>query len=97
VKAIFLEFSHDSNYPELAANGTDVIFHVDGRWSAETTDTKIHERVAELRKPERSPFRRQVFRGYSRSGDAGHRLHQLRDWDPPVWARPETRDPRMGW
>lgn len=95
---IFLEFSHDSNYPELAANGTDVIFWIDGRWKADTVDDKVHQRVAELRAQQvTAGLKGQLFRGYtvSRSSGGNSRLVEMRDWDPPVWARPEVRDPRL--
>jgi hypothetical protein len=89
VKTIWLEFKHENG--ALAANGSDVTFYIDGRWSPSTTKRQIWGRVAELR-AERPKYRDQLFVGYSVAGHSNMGVQQnMGDLDPPAWARPEKK------
>lgn len=90
MQTIFLEFKHENG--ALAANGTDIIFYIDGRWSWSTTVEKIQERVAALRSGVRgSALSKQLFVGFTYSQhpfhpDKGGAIHTMIDRNPPEWA-----------
>ena len=46
MRTVALEFERPDG--KLAALGTDTLFHVDGRWSRETTHRKMRERADEI-------------------------------------------------
>ena len=90
MRTIFLEFRHENG--ALAANGTDTIFYIDGRWTWATTVYKIHERVAELRAIRGSRYKNQLFVGYTHSQEPfyygkGGAVHTMPDPNPPEWAK----------
>jgi hypothetical protein len=66
MRTIFLEFQHANG--ALAANGTDVIFYLDGRWGTKRQQQEIYKRVEELRRI-RSKYTRQLFVGYTFAPD----------------------------
>lgn len=81
---IFLEFKHEPG--NLSANGTDVTFFIDGRWSAETTRHRILDRVQELRMgPRGSAYAKQLFVGYTHSGGRQGAIRAMADPEPPAW------------
>lgn len=83
-QTVFLEFKHQPG--NLAANGTDVVFHLDGRWSAETTRNRILNKVAELRAGYRgSAYRKQLFVGYTYAGGRSAAIRGMADPFPPIW------------
>lgn len=91
MQTIFLEFQHEAG--NIAANGTDVTFHIDGRWSWSTTRYKIEERVAELRDAS-SKYRKQKFVGFTYSqqpfhSGSGGAIHTMTDPNPPEWSAVE--------
>ena len=63
MQTIFLEFKGESG--NLRAFGTDVIFHLDGRWSASTRVMKIQDRVAQLRKDWPGKYDNVLFVGFT--------------------------------
>lgn len=92
MKTIFLEFRHENG--ALAANGSDSIFYLDGRWSTSTINFKIYERVAELRtsNPRRSAYSKQLFVGYTVAGKWPRSSKvmldkHMADRNPPEWAK----------
>jgi len=91
VKTIWLEFQHENG--AVAANGTDVTYYIDGRWSFTTTTENIYQRVAELREshPSRDRFRKQLFLGYTESGTA-YQLKKMADQNPPEWVTKQKED-----
>lgn len=91
MQTIFLEFKHSNG--ALAANGTDVTFHIDGRWSWSTTKLKIEERLIELRAkhPQAAKYANQLYVGYTHSQEPFHNgwggaIKFMRDPNPPEWA-----------
>jgi hypothetical protein len=97
MQTIFLEFQHENG--ALAANGSDTIFFIDGRWSWRTTAEKIHQRVSSLREgPSASRYSNQLFVGFTYSqhpfhSGKGGAIRSMADWNPPAWAaaRAEAR------
>lgn len=89
MQTIFLEFKHENG--ALAANGTDVIFYIDGRWKWSTTAEKIYERVSALRSgPRGSAYEKQEFVGFTYSQEPFHSgkggaIHTMPDRKPPTW------------
>ena len=85
MQTIFLEFKHEPG--NLAANGTDVTFFIDGRWSWATTEDRIHQRVDELRTkhPRGSAYAKQLFVGFTYSGGREGAIHGMVDHNPPAW------------
>lgn len=86
---IALEFQHENG--ALAANGTDVLMLLDGRWSNATRVSAIWRRVEELRSgPRGSAYQKQLFVGFTRMGESyGGRPVQVNMSDPgplPHWA-----------
>jgi hypothetical protein len=86
VKTIFLEFRHENG--ALAANGTDVTMHLDGRWGFQHQLDAIADRVHWLRTahPFASRYQKQLFVGYTISGRPGELHVGMADNDPPEWA-----------
>lgn len=90
MQTIFLEFQHENG--AIAANGTDTIFYIDGRWSWPTTSQRIHDRVEELRKgPFGSRYSKQKFVGFTYSqhpfhSGKGGAIRTMTDTNPPAWA-----------
>ena len=84
-QTIFLEFKHEPG--NLAANGTDVTFYIDGRWSWSTTEQKIHERVDELRtkNPRCTAYAKQLFVGFTYAGGREGAIRGMVDHNPPQW------------
>ena len=84
MQTIFLEFRHENG--ALAANGTDVTFFIDGRWSSHTKFEKIYERVAQLRSSAAvgRKYRNQLFVGYSVS--QSNATCAMTDRNKPEWA-----------
>lgn len=88
MQTVWLEFRHENG--AIAANGTDVTFYIDGRWSWATVVEKIHDRIAELR--ETYPkYQKQEFVGITYSqlpfyNGSGGAIHTMRDPKPPAWA-----------
>lgn len=88
MQTIWLEFKHKTG--NLAANGTDVTFYIDGRWSWNTTREMIYSRVEELRDiyPK---YKDQLFVGYTVQGGREGAIHSMPDRDdPPEWARKQA-------
>lgn len=87
MKTIFLEFAHEATPDRPAALGTDVIFHIDGRWGYHRASSEIYKRVAHLR-AKRPALANMRFLGYTVSGDSANNwpVHRMRDIDPPDWA-----------
>lgn len=95
MQTIFLEFQHENG--ALAANGSDTIFFIDGRWSWETTVFNIEERVSALRGgPFEGRYKKQKFVGFTYSQQPFHTgkggaIHTMRDPKPPEWVKSKTR------
>jgi hypothetical protein len=92
MQAIALEFEHRNG--ALAANGTDVVMHLDGRWKNSTRVDAIWAKIEELRSgPFASRYEYQHFVGFTRLG-VGYqgKMPQVRmsDPSPPWWVE---RDP----
>lgn len=91
MQIIYLEFQHENG--AIAANGTDVTFHIDGRWSWSTTREKIEERVSALRSgPFGSKYSKQKFVGFTYSqlpfsNRSGGAIHTMTDPNPPEWSK----------
>jgi hypothetical protein len=89
VQTIFLEFKHENG--AIAANGTDVIFYIDGRWKWSTTEQKIYERVSALRSgPFGVKYSKQEFVGFTYSQQpysnrSGGAIRSMKDRVPPTW------------
>ena len=86
MQTIALEFRHENG--ALAANGTDVITFLDGRWNNASKVDHIWEKIAELRKL-RSKYNDQHFVGYSRLGNSDYSTPcphvNMSDPNPPHW------------
>ena len=91
MQTIFLEFQHQTG--NFAANGTDVIFGIDGRWSWATTKRKIEERVSALRSgPFGARYSKQLFVGFTYSqhpfhSGKGGAVRTMQDPTPPDWKK----------
>lgn len=86
-QTIALEFRHENG--ALAANGSDVVTFLDGRWNHNSKLDHIWNKVAELRAgPFGSRYQKQHFVGYTRLGENyrgnGPQI-QLSDPNPPTW------------
>lgn len=83
---IYLEFQHEAQHASgsLAANGSDIVMFVDGRFGPYRRDANIYEQVERLRSLPGSRYRNQLFVGYSKPRN--HRLHPMTDPNPPAWA-----------
>ena len=85
MQTIALEFRHENG--ALAANGTDVITFLDGRWNNASKVDHIWEKIAELRKL-RSKYNDQHFVGFTPLG-AGYQgpmpKVRMSDPEPPHW------------
>ena len=84
-QAIALEFRHENG--ALAANGTDVVMYLDGRWNNASKVNHIWREIERLRKL-RSKYNNQHFVGYTRLGvDYRGPEPQVRmsDPNPPAW------------
>ncbi len=95
-RTVFLEFKHEPG--NLAANGSDITFFIDGRWSWQTTVDRIHDRVAEIRRssPRASAFSGQLFVGFTYAGGRGGAIKSMVDHDAPRWFHElEDTDPRF--
>jgi hypothetical protein len=97
MQTIFLEFKREAG--NLAANGTDVTFYLDGRWGAARQRTEIWNRISDLRRRANSPYRNQLFVGYTFAGGRSACIYSMKDPDPPAWAmeRECTCATRPGW
>lgn len=84
-QAIALEFRHESG--ALAANGTDVITYLDGRWNNASKVNHIWREIERLRKL-RGKYNDQHFVGYTRLGvnysGPEPQVH-MSDPNPPAW------------
>ena len=89
-QAIALEFRHENG--ALAANGTDVITYLDGRWNNASKVNHIWQKIEELRAV-RGKYNNQHFVGYTRLGvnysGPEPQVH-MSDPNPPHWV---PRDP----
>ena len=88
---IALEFRHEPG--NLAANGSDVVTFLDGRWGAARRTDHIYAKLAELRELSGSNYVRQHFVGYTTIGvNYAGKEPQVRmsDPNPPHWV---PRDP----
>lgn len=78
---IYLEFRHQAG--NLAANGSDIVTWIDGRWSESRKAEEIYAKVEELRKF-RGGYNKQKFVGYSFPRSTS--IHGMEDRNPPEWA-----------
>ena len=85
---IFLEFKHEGA-KGLAANGSDVTMHLDGRWGQARRAQEVWNKVHELRhsNPRAEAYKKQLFVGYSISGYAGELHVRMYDRTPPDWSK----------
>lgn len=84
-QAIALEFRHQAG--NLAANGTDVIMYLDGRWNNTSRVDAIWNKLAELRKL-RGKYNNQHFVGFTRLGvnySGREPQVEMSDPNPPEW------------
>ena len=84
-QAVALEFRHESG--ALAANGTDVITYLDGRWNNASKVNHIWREIERLRKL-RSKYNNQHFVGYTRLGvnySGPEPQVNMSDPEPPAW------------
>lgn len=85
MQTIALEFRHENG--ALAANGTDVVTFLDGRWNNASKVNHIWEKIAQLRAL-RSKYNDQHFVGYTRLGNSDYREGphvSMSDPNPPAW------------
>lgn len=87
-QAIALEFARESG--NLAANGSDVVMYLDGRWNNASKVNAIWRKIEELRSIRGSSFVNQHFVGYSRLGSgfsfsATAPQVRMSDPNPPAW------------
>lgn len=82
MQTIALEFKHENG--ALAANGSDVVTFLDGRWNNASKVNHIWQKIEELRKL-RSKYNNQHFVGYTRLGANSDRLVTMSDPNPPAW------------
>ena len=85
MQAISLEFRHESG--ALAANGSDVVMFLDGRWNNVSCVNAIWGKIATLRSSQ-SKYNKQHFVGYTRLGvDYRGDMPQIKMSDPecPSW------------
>ena len=94
---IALEFRHQPG--NLAANGTDVLMYLDGRWGTARRREAIYAKVAALREgPRRNAYRNQHFVGFTVMGTGDYSRPEphvkMSDREPPAWvARPTLIQP----
>jgi len=92
VETIALEFRHEPG--NLAANGTDTVTFLDGRWGPSRRAEHVYRKVAELRELRGSKYRGQLFVGYTVLGRSDYSRPQphveMPDLDPPRWAAGEA-------
>ena len=85
-RTIALEFRHQNG--ALAANGSDVVTFLDGRWNRNSQTDHIWRKIAELRKL-RSKYNDQHFVGYTilGTGDYARKTPHvsMSDPNPPEW------------
>ena len=81
MRTVALEFERTNNdgTKSLAAMGTDVIFHVDGRWKFETFYTAAHERAEQILAGMKHPNNLR-FVGYTPLGTHTIAAPQLHRW-----------------
>lgn len=96
MQTIALEFRHENG--ALAANGTDVITFLDGRWNNASKVDHIWEKIAQLRAL-RSKYDGMHFVGYTRLGVHDYREGphvNMSDPNPPAWIESsELRNPAL--
>ena len=83
---IALEFRHEPG--NLAANGSDVVTFLDGRWNNASRVDHIHRKVAELRELRGSKYKNQHFVGFTRLGvnySGREPQVEMSDPNPPAW------------
>lgn len=88
MKTIFLEFKHEGS-DGLAANGSDMTMHLDGRWGQTRIANEVWDRVYELRNrnPKSESYKKQLFVGYTISQYPGQLHVRMYDRTPPAWAK----------
>lgn len=89
MQTVTLEFRRQGS-TNLTANGSDSVTFLDGRWNAASRTNRIHEKLAELRARDRSPYRDLHFVGFSvlgtgRSHDSANPHVRMSDPEPPSW------------
>lgn len=86
MQTIALEFRHENG--ALAANGSDVVTFLDGRWNRNSQTDHIWAKIAELRELRGSKYKNQHFVGYTTLGvNYSGREPQVHmsDPNPPAW------------
>jgi hypothetical protein len=87
MQTIALEFRHENG--ALAANGTDVLTYLDGRWNNASRVDHIWRKIEELRSgPFGSRYRNQHFVGFTRMGvnySGREPQVEMSDPEPPAW------------
>lgn len=94
METIWLEFKGEGG--NLRAFGTEVTFHIDGRWSAMTRVAKIQERLAELREAFPAKYGDVLFVGYTSQGARNACIHSMTDPQPPRWFTSRTVESLAG-
>lgn len=82
-KTIYLEFKHRPG--NLAANGSDIVTFLDGRWKWDTAEQHIRERVEYLRQLRGSKYTEQLFVGFTYAGGREGAIRSMTDHNPPAW------------